>query len=172
MKTITNIIATALLIINGFEASAQLSDHRFHRTCSEAYEALLSGQDRLALQKLEYLNRARPENDHVAYLLGMVGLRTGSLETQQVQRLLAQAALNYDPAHRHGDPTDSTAPRTVWLHLGESLALAGRNKEAIYAYRTYMTTIAMAPKEHKSEVIARITELRNGDRTGQLAMLK
>jgi len=172
MKTITNIIATALLIFNGFEASAQLSDHRFHRTCSEAYEALLAGQDHHALTKLEYLHRARPENDHVAYLLGMVGLRTGRLEAQEVQRLLAQAALSYNPAHRHGDPTDMTAPRTVWLHLGEALAMAGRPKEAIDAYRTYMTTIAMAPKEHKSEVIARIAELRTHSSSTHLAMLR
>lgn len=168
-----------LLMAPVLNVHAQMSDHRFNRMYSEAFEELLIGNHAAALPMLQVLQQARPDNAQMSYLLGMTLLRTGK-DVARAADLLRMATGRFNPEHRHGHPDDVTAPGNAFLLLGDALAAIGQNKEAIGAYRTYMTTIAMAPIQRKSEVIQRIREVRALDAAlvttagafdGQLAIL-
>jgi hypothetical protein len=168
------LIAISLLFATAVQA--QMSDHRFNLMFAQAFEEIVAGDHALAHPTLEQLHKARPENAQVSYLLGLSLLKQGR-SAQQAATLLTAASAKFDPAHNHGNVTDASAPGSVFLMLGDVLAAIGRHKEAVNAYRTYMTTISLASIQRKSEVIERIREAReamaaaNTDNHGLLAQL-
>lgn len=134
---------------------AQMSTHRYNSLFEQAFGDVLVGNYSAAQPVLEQLLKADANHAQTAYLLGLVYVKQGR-ELVAAASILNAASKRYDARHQHGRVDDSTAPGSVWLLLGDALASTGRNAEAVSAYRTYMTTIAMASIQRKSEVIERI----------------
>ncbi len=179
MRNITHLhtlcLAFGLFLNNALQA--QMSDHQFVRQFDQAFDEVMAGHHNAAQSSLEQLHRARPENAHVSYLLGLTMVRQDAVSARTIS-LLHKASQHFDPAHRQGSSDETNAPGTVFLMLGEALAELGKHEDAIRAYRTYMTTISLASIQRKSEVIERIRQSREamvaGSHRGQqmLAELK
>jgi len=152
------IIAISMLFATAVQA--QMSDHRFNLMFAQAFEEVVAGDHALAQPSLEQLHKARPENAQVSYLLGLSLLKQGR-SAQRAVELLNAASAQFSPSHQHGSASDASAPGSVFLMLGDALAATGRHKEAVNAYRTYMTTISLASIQRKSEVIQRIRDARD-----------
>jgi predicted Zn-dependent protease len=166
MKEIINFRnALAILItvaISASMANGQMSQHKFNQMFAQAFEEVLVGKYEAALPMLEKLHQADPAHAQTAYLLGLSYVKQGG-HTNKAVEVLQLASGRYDAAHQHGRVEDSTAPASVWMVLGDALSAAGRNKEAVMAYRTYMTTIPMASIQRKSEVISKIRMAKQAD---------
>lgn len=168
----------AIILASASIAYAQMSQHKFNQIFAQAFEEVLVGKYEAAIPSLEKLHQADPAHAQTAYLLGLSYVKQGHQNEKAVE-VLQLASKKFDAAHQHGRVEDSTAPGSVWMVLGDALTAAGKNAEAVMAYRTYMTTIPMASIQRKSEVIAKIRAAKQADapalfadngRDGQLAI--
>lgn len=162
MKTLKTIlfISTVAAVMNISTASAQMSPYKFKQQFDIAFAKIVEGNYSEAIPVLEKLHKNDNEHGQVAFLLGMCEVKTNAV-TEETVNVLRTASKYFDQFHQRGLVDDRTAPAKVWNYLAKALADQNETKEAITAYRNYMSCIPLASLDHKRDVMYAIRSLKN-----------